>query len=82
MAEDKKKKEAPKAEAEAVAGGAEGKKGATGQCAVCGSELYDGKCINAECEVGQRQWSKDAARDTAKATVPVPAAVTRSGRVD
>lgn len=65
-----------------TAGGAAGMKGASGQCVECGSELYDGKCINAECKIGQRQWSKSAARDTAKATVPAPAAVTRAGRVD
>lgn len=64
------------------AGGAAGMKGASGQCVECGSELFDGKCINAECPIGQRQWSKSAARDTAKATVPVPAAVTSRGRVD
>ncbi len=53
-------------------------------CVKCNNELYQGKCVNANCEVGQAQWSVGAGRTTAKAAAAVsaPNAFTRSGRVD
>lgn len=51
-------------------------------CIECGTPLFDGRCINANCTIAQKQNTKGADRPTAKATAPAPRAVASSGRVD
>lgn len=55
-------------------------------CINCGMELSKGRCINADCEYAQAQWSTGATRTTAKAAAAAaqdrPRAWSRSGGVD
>lgn len=54
----------------------------------CESELFDGTCLNPDCAVAQGEATKDAARETAKATTGAatitsrPRAWSSSGSVD
>jgi hypothetical protein len=56
-------------------------------CIECGTVLWGGRCINADCSIAQAQATKGAARDTAKAAATgrpaaAPAAVSSRGRPD